>query len=764
MSLVGLVILGWSLFASTSLAVQAAAIPTDPAFAAASDSAYSWLKASQDKTGNGLVDSFNDYWADGTPIQIAYTYDQAVAAIAFLVKGDVVRAKQVLSIMQKLQSPDGSWVNSYWWNNLYGEELRKHLGPAMWMAMAVRNYEQMTGDTTTYHTMATNAIDWALTFQNTTNGAISGGMTTWDSPPNWTPEVWSSTEHNIDAYPTLLYFASTTPAKTSTYNAAAVKVKSFLDNVVWDKTRNVFFGGFKNNTQLIDTSIPLDVNPWSVLGVGTGYSNSINFVESAHGDANGIGTLANPRYAETLTDASTGKQISAYDFDWESDNAQGYDQNHNPIGLKGPDIWFEGSSFMSEAYYLLGNKTKADDILTNIIKKQDANGGIAYSLYGTNNNYWQMKQEECVSSTGWLILAAARWNPFTASSLGGTTPPTTTPTVTNTTTTPTVTTTTTPTVTTTTPIAPYTQGVTALNSSQAQIWFKPTTTASSVIVHYTVAGGAQQNVNMTNNAGTWQQAISSLVNGNVINYSFTYMDSVGHDTGNYTYTFTGGTSTTTTPTVTTTTSTPTVTTTTPVGPYTQGVTALNSSQAQIWFKPTTTASSVIVHYTVANGAQQNLNMTNNNGTWQFTVSGLVSGNTITYSFTYMDSVGHDTGSYSYTFTGSGTTTTTPTVTTTTPTVTTTTTPVGPYTQGVRVLNGSQAQIWFTPTTTASSVIVHYTVTGSGQQNVNMTNNNGTWQFTVSGLVSGNVITYSFTYMDSVGHDTGNYTYTYLPPA
>jgi hypothetical protein len=648
--------------------VQAAAIPTDPAFAAASDSAYSWLKAAQDKTGNGLVDSFNDYWSDGTPIQLAYTYDQAVAAIAFLVKGDVVRAKQVLSIMQQLQAPDGSWVNSYWWNNFYGEELRKHVGPAMWMAMAVRNYEQMTGDTTTYHTMATNAIDWALTFQNTTNGAISGGMTTWDSPPNWTPEVWSSTEQNIDAYPTLLYFASTTPAKASTYNAAAVKVKSFLDNVVWDKTRNVFFGGFKNNTQTIDSSIPIDVNPWSVLGVSTGYSSSINFVENAHGDANGIGTLANPRYAETLTDASTGKQISAYDFDWESDNAQGYDQNHNPIGLKGPDIWFEGSSFMSEAYYLLGNKTKADDILTNIIKKQDANGGIAYSLNGTNNNYWQMKQEECISSTGWLVLAAARWNPFTASSLGGTTPPTTTATTTVATTTPTVTTTTpatttatttTPTVTTTTPVtttpvAAYTQGVNVLSSSQAQIWFKPTTTASTVIVHYTVANGGQQNVNMTNNNGTWQYTVSGLVNGNVISYSFTYIDSVGHDTGWYSYTFNGGTSTTTpivtttTPTVTPTTTTPIVTTTTPAAAYTQGVTVLSSSQVQIWFKPTTTASSVIVHYTVTGSGQQNVYMTNNNGTWQYTVSGLVSGNVITYSFTYMDSVGHDTGSYTFT--------------------------------------------------------------------------------------------------------------------
>jgi hypothetical protein len=240
------------------------------------------------------------------------------------------------------------------------------------------------------------------------------------------------------------------------------------------------------------------------------------------------------------------------------------------------------------------------------------------------------------------------------------------------------------------------------------------------------------------------------------------MDSVGHDSSSFTYTFNGGTSTptTTTPIVTTTTPTPTTTAT---GPYTQGVTVLSSSQAQIWFKPTTTASSVIVHYTVAGGAQQNVTMTNNSGTWQYTVSGLVNGNVISYSFTYMDSVGHDTGSFTYTFNGgtaTPTTTTTPTPTTTTPTPTPTTTPVGDYTQGVTSLNSTQAQIWFKPTTTSTSVIVHYTVAGGVQQNVNMTNNSGTWQQTVSGLASGNVISYSFTYTkNGLAYDTGSFTYT-----
>jgi endoglucanase Acf2 len=239
---------------------------------------------------------------------------------------------------------------------------------------------------------------------------------------------------------------------------------------------------------------------------------------------------------------------------------------------------------------------------------------------------------------------------------------TTTTTPVTTTTTPAVTTTT-PVVTTTTPVVtttasgPYTQGVTVLSSSQAQVWFRPTTSDSWVDIHYTVAGGAQQNVRMTNNNGTWQQTITGLANGNVISYSFTYYDTAGHDTGSYSYTFNGGTTTTTTTPVPTTTTTPVPTTTTPVpttttvatGDYTCGVTSLNSSQVQIWFKPTSTSASVIVHYTVTGAVQQNVYMTNNNGTWQQTVSGLVSGNVISYSFTYQkNGLAYDTGLYTYT--------------------------------------------------------------------------------------------------------------------
>jgi len=413
-----------------------AVTPTTPSiFQSASDSAYQWLKYQQDSAKldngqpSGLVDSFEDFSGPNQPMTDVYTYDQAVAAIAFLMKGDTLRAQKVLTAMQNLQAPDGSWVNSYWYNNLYGGELRKHVGPVMWMALAVMNYEKITADTTTYRSMAIKAIDWCLQFGKP-NGALSGGLTMWDVPNTWTNEVWSSTEQNQDAYAALKYFATVEPQKASSYNAAANGIKGFLDNVVWDSANNRFFGGFKNNTQLIDPNIPLDVTPWGILALGlTGthnYAASLDYVENADGEpGTGFGTYTNPRYVHTLTDTSTGKQITAYDFDWESDHSVA-----DPAwggGFHDADIWFEGSAFMACAYYMDGNISKGDAILTELRKKQannDAycNGGIPYSMMGTQNNYWKMSQQNCISSTGWFVIAAARWNPFTGTSLVGDTP------------------------------------------------------------------------------------------------------------------------------------------------------------------------------------------------------------------------------------------------------------------------------------------------------------------------------------------------------
>jgi len=91
-----------------------------------------------------------------------------------------------------------------------------------------------------------------------------------------------------------------------------------------------------------------------------------------------------------------------------------------------------------------------------------------------------------------------------------------------------------------------------------------------------------------------------------------------------------------------------------------------------------------------------------------------------------------------------------------------------YTHGGEVVSTTSAKLYFKPNGwTAGYVIVHYTVNGGGQQNVNMTYNSSTgrWEYTITGLSSGATINYGFTYQkDGIQYDTGGliYTYTFNP--
>lgn len=98
--------------------------------------------------------------------------------------------------------------------------------------------------------------------------------------------------------------------------------------------------------------------------------------------------------------------------------------------------------------------------------------------------------------------------------------------------------------------------------------------------------------------------------------------------------------------------TPTPTTGGCSGSFNQGIVSTGSSTALAWFQPCGwTAGYVILHYTVPNVAPQNVNMSYNSSTarWEFSISGISSGTTVQYSFTYQQNgVQHDTSGYSWT--------------------------------------------------------------------------------------------------------------------
>lgn len=337
--------------------VEARSFPTASSTAAASDNAYNWLKARMVATG--LVDSFQD------ARDICYTYDQAVAAMAFQAKGDAVNARKVLDALRSMQYADGSWNTAYYCKTKGVQETAKHVGPVLFVAMAAMYYERRTGDTQ-YRAMGDKAVTWSLQFQQA-DGGLNGGLDF-----DGSVLTWASTEHNEDAYSALTSYG---------YPTDAGEVKVFLDNTVWDATQLRWYGG-RN-----DTRDPMDVNSWGVAALGaTGtrdYQRSLDYVMTHH------------RSTQSQRIGSTTITVDAFDFN--------SDRN---------DIWFEGTGQMVVAFKIVGRTADADYFTTELLKGQQSDGGVWYSLKGTNNGYWTMSKAKSVSATGWLIFAIHGVNPF----------------------------------------------------------------------------------------------------------------------------------------------------------------------------------------------------------------------------------------------------------------------------------------------------------------------------------------------------------------
>jgi hypothetical protein len=89
---------------------------------------------------------------------------------------------------------------------------------------------------------------------------------------------------------------------------------------------------------------------------------------------------------------------------------------------------------------------------------------------------------------------------------------------------------------------------------------------------------------------------------------------------------------------------------------------------------------------------------------------------------------------------------------------------GTFTSGVVNSGSTSALPWFQPCGwTAGYVIVHYIRPGLSQQNVNMTYNSSTsrWEYNVTGMSSGQVLQYSFTYQkNGAQYDTSVSNWTH----
>jgi hypothetical protein len=204
-----------------------------------------WMKIKQTRNF-GLIPSFS---GDESLKAVSYTYDQALAAMAFSVSGEPERARKILDYYKNFAQQD---ENNVYYNGYYTagqpSEYVVHVGPNTWIGIAAVQYFLMAGDSS-FLQVAKNIAAWLEKFMDA-DGGLKGG-----------PGVsWYSTEHNLDAYAffDMLHFAT----KDEKYSVLKNRSLKWIKEHAYDAKQKRFKRGKG------DSTIATDTFSWGIAAVG----------------------------------------------------------------------------------------------------------------------------------------------------------------------------------------------------------------------------------------------------------------------------------------------------------------------------------------------------------------------------------------------------------------------------------------------------------------------------------------------------------------
>jgi hypothetical protein len=353
-----------------------AALPTD---GDAEQRALAWLDrqlAPPFRTRSGadgrLIDSYED------SKRVGWTYDAAVAAIAFTAWGRIEQARQLLAGLDHIQNDDGSWEFAYEPDGALSLEGKRYIGAMAWVVIAANFFESDTGDRT-FERMADAALRFIDGFivhdpESSLDGGVSMGPAA--------PQVFS-TEHNADAMSAFLWRGRLSGRQE--YLDTATRLRAFLFRAlsVESPDRQQFY--FKVGAR--DTTVYLDAQTWTTLALAPSDRSDERFVralavaESRLRVVNGrLGPVEHIIGFRDAEDSSTNK------------------------------VWTEGTEGMVAARLALGDEDAARDYHQQTARLQTPTGGIPYAT--ANGDGWST--DPAVAGTAWFLLneVSPPRNPF----------------------------------------------------------------------------------------------------------------------------------------------------------------------------------------------------------------------------------------------------------------------------------------------------------------------------------------------------------------
>lgn len=338
----------------------------------------------------------------------AFTYDNALAAIALVACGDVARARRVgdallHAVGNDRTFKDGRLRNAYragpvvkgppalpgWWDadqKLWAEDAYQDgtaTGNVAWGALALLTLDAAAPEAG-YRAGARQMLDWitAKTTDRRPPAGFSGGVDGFDGQQ--TALRWKSTEHNLDVHAVAAWLHRLEGNPGDAH--AAALARSFLD-AAFAAERGMFRLGTTPDGALQPTDrTALDIQLWPLLGVADApqaWHRAVDYAERE---------LAVP---------------GGFDFDDDRDG-----------------LWIEGTAQAALTLRALGRTNDAFRILDGLEAQIAPSGllfaagiprlttGLAVGPNSIGNDFYYFRRPH-LGATAWAVLAATGWNPFT---------------------------------------------------------------------------------------------------------------------------------------------------------------------------------------------------------------------------------------------------------------------------------------------------------------------------------------------------------------
>jgi len=337
----------------------------------------------------------------------AFTYDNALAAIALTACGDVEDARRIADALWMAAGSDRSNVrgrlrNAYrpgavsatpvapmgWWDTAQGRwdedpyQVGSATGNLAWAGLALLTLGDATQDSR-YAAGAATIGRWivAHTADDRAPAGFTGGFYGYDDAPERL--TWKSTEHNTDVAALFDWLALLQP--DSGWHDQGAKARAFVAAQWSAREEHFLVGTLPDGVTPNAKNSGIDSELWPLLlqGAAPEWKAGIAHVEK--------------RYA-------VGK---------------GFDFNDDRDG-----IWSEGTAQAALVYRALGEDAKADRRLTWLAGQISAGGllwatdkprittGLALSPESTKDDFYYYRLPH-LGATAWAALAATGWNPFT---------------------------------------------------------------------------------------------------------------------------------------------------------------------------------------------------------------------------------------------------------------------------------------------------------------------------------------------------------------